>query len=295
LDVSLRDLLADIDGCEGMLVSPSVMAEPTRHGAADRLAQAVQFAAKQVVDVQRSRKVSATWGELQRATWQLALTARAVARREARRVSCALMSAVDLEQEGLLGLYDAALRFDPARGVRFSVYARWWVRAQILRTIQHTGAFRVSASALALNRMVQKVVVRDQQLGVERSMDAVGTEIGLSATRLRDVLAVRALSQASDGPEVDGMQTLAELPDPSAVSAEDFAASVDASRWLRRTMRTSLSERERHIVVRRNGLEGEAASMAEIGVELSLSTERVRQLEVQSRAVLRDVFARELG
>ena len=294
LEIALRRLLVGVVGCEGLLTAPESTREQTRHGAADQLARAVRFAAKSAPDRRVAEEVGAAWEELQRVTWRLAMSASSVARREARRVSNALLSAVDLEQEGMLGLYDAALRFDPARGVRFAVYARWWVRAQILRTLQRAGAFRVSASALALTRMVQKVMVRDQQLGVARTIGAVGAEIGLSESRLRDVLAVRALSQVNDGPEVDGLQTLAELPDPAAVSAEEVASSVDASAWLRRTMTASLSDRERHIVVRRHGLDGEPASMAEIGAELALSAERVRQLEVQSRAVLREVYAREL-
>jgi RNA polymerase sigma factor (sigma-70 family) len=79
------------------------------------------------------------WNEAETQHWNLAMSAERIARGEAKKLGGMLLSQEDLEQEGHIGLLRAARRFDPDLGIRFSTYARWWVRAQMTRAMETSG------------------------------------------------------------------------------------------------------------------------------------------------------------
>jgi len=81
------------------------------------------------------------WNEAETQHWNLAMSAERIARGEAKKLGGMLLSQEDLEQEGHIGLLRAARRFDPDLGIRFSTYARWWVRAQMTRVDQRCHPF----------------------------------------------------------------------------------------------------------------------------------------------------------
>ena len=86
-----------------------------------------------------SPTVEAARGKLAQADllrWTRAMSAKRVAHSEARKLACALMEIEDLRQHGYIGLLSAAERFDPSRDIRFSTYARWWVRAHVTRALE---------------------------------------------------------------------------------------------------------------------------------------------------------------
>ena len=138
-----RAAIAGIDPAEDILRRRPTRNERTRAGAIDRLVEAVAACEDEAkVDPEVRKYVNQAKGHLAEAEslrWELAMSARRIARGEARKLACSLLGEEDLEQEGFVGLLRAAKRFDPDRGIRFSTYARWWVRAQMTRALETTG------------------------------------------------------------------------------------------------------------------------------------------------------------
>ena len=144
-EMKTREVLAGIDSAEAILRARPKREERTRAGAIDRLEQAVlsvRSEARRTREpelVESANQASRHWDEAESLRWQLAMSARRIARGEARKLTCSLMAEEDLVQEGYIGLLRAARRYDPDRGIRFTTYARWWVRAQMTRALETAG------------------------------------------------------------------------------------------------------------------------------------------------------------
>lgn len=293
LESSLRDTLRTVPECRVLLDAVDAAAPASRSGFVALLGRVNELAQADSAPSGLVEQAGEEWREAQQLRWRLALSAGHVARREARRAASPRLSAEDLEQDGVLGLFGAATRFDPARGVRFAAYARWWVRAEINRSVQGSGAFRVSAASHALIRDARKVMQRDAHLDVPRPLVMVADELGVSLARLRDVLAASALRPVDDA-EPNRPAVVAALVDEASLSPEERSVLSDVNVRLRLAVDTVFAPRERMIMSRRFGLGTDVVSIADIAIGLSLSTERVRQLEQQCLAVLRELFARDL-
>lgn len=293
LEDDLRSTLGTVPACQELL-RQTVVGGRTRHDAVDRLGRAERLARGVSLDPILLARAAAEWDEAQALRWQLAMSAMRIVRREARRVPSHRVSVDDLEQEAVLGLFGAAERFDPDQGVRFAVYARWWVRAQITRSIQLGSVFQISASALELHRNARKVIASDEQEGLVRPVSELAAELGVGERRLTDVMAASALRAVEGASDDDTVSVIAELPDRDAPSPEDAVAASELAVRLRATIESTFALRERTILHRRYGLGTEAVSVAAIALDLSLSSERVRQLETQCVDALRGVFAREM-
>jgi RNA polymerase nonessential primary-like sigma factor len=291
LEDQLRDALLRVPACRSVLEAAGSTDRP---GLQDRMAEAHRLSKASCADAPLLAAIRVAAAELEKITWHLALSATRVARREARRVPCRDVTIEDLEQDGVLGLLHAARRFDVTRGVRFAVYARWWVRAQITKAIQRANAFQVSAAVFELHRNMQKLRVSDEKEGRKSTASEIASRLGIRPQRLREVMAMDALQPVEDSDEPNGPSAIAELRDNEGSSPEESAAATEVGDWLRRAIQTSLAARERLILEQRNGIDCEPVSAADLATTLALSTERVRQLEVQSRAVLCSLFAMEM-
>jgi RNA polymerase sigma-32 factor len=200
----------------------------------------------------------------------------------------------DLAGEGMLGLVEAARRFDPDRGVRLAAYAAWWIRAYMRRyTIFNRRIVRAPSSRhgrklLANLRRTQRELA--QASGERPDADAVATALGVG---VRDVEEMEAALSGRDipcGSDAEGraLDLPEDGPSPEAMVAdnEERERSVEVVRdALHR-----LSNRERHIVQERY-FGADSTSLASIGRGMGLSRERVRQLEHQAQAKLRDAIA----
>ena len=209
----------------------------------------------------------------------------------------------DLIQEGHVGLLEAAARFDPAREVRFSTYATWWIRASmqdyILRnwSIVRGGTSsaqkalffnlrrlraRLSRSSADQNSHVFAIIA--QAIGVSKS------DVELMDTRLSgpDVSLNAPIADADSPAQSQRMEFLVDttpLPDELVSNLIDSNRRVD---WLRDAM-TVLSDRELRIV-RARRLTDEAATLESLGDRLGISKERVRQIENKAMEKLRRVL-----
>jgi RNA polymerase sigma-32 factor len=204
----------------------------------------------------------------------------------------------DLVQEGAIGLMQAASRFDPERGIRFSTYASWWVRSAmqdyVLRnwSIVRTGTTAAQKSLFFnLRRLRAKI-----ESSSDGSLDDDGRAWIADALRvgLRDVETMEArLRQGDQSLNIvvgeNGEDEWQDFVADSRAGPEQIALALkDAetrSQWLADAL-TELSERERMIINERR-LREESVTLEELGKELGISKERVRQIEHKALQKLR--------
>jgi len=201
----------------------------------------------------------------------------------------------DLIQEAGLGLMKAADKFDPDRGVRFSTYAVWWIKASIQDYVMRnwsmvrTGSTSSQKSLFFNMRRVQAQLEREalgrgERLDQHQMHQLVATEVGVP---LRDVQMMDGRLSGSDfslnatqSADEEGREWIETIEDEGEQAAEVVEARHDRARlrnWLAEALST-LNERET-LIIRERQLRDRPRTLESLGQELGLSKERVRQLE----------------
>tara|TARA_R110002110_G_scaffold2233_29_gene10140 strand:+ start:1156 stop:2034 length:879 start_codon:yes stop_codon:yes gene_type:complete len=209
----------------------------------------------------------------------------------------------DLIQEAGLGLMKAADKFDPDRGVRFSTYAVWWIKASIQDHVMRnwsmvrTGSTSSQKSLFFNMRRVQARLEREatqagKKLDQHQLRQMISTEIGVP---LHDVEMMEGRLSGSDyslnatqSTEDEGREWIDALVDDSAQAAEQVEDSHDTVQlraWLLAAMK-DLNAREQFIV-RERKLRDQPRTLESLGDELKLSKERIRQLEAAAFVKMR--------
>ena len=212
----------------------------------------------------------------------------------------------DLVSEGNVGLMMAAARFEPARGVRFSTYASWWIRSSIqdyvLRnwSIVRTGTTSAQKSLFFnLRRLRAKINDTGDAVMTQENKDWVAEHLGVP---VKDVESMASRLSASDrslnAPMVndgDGQwQDL--LPDQAPIPEEEIMDKRDAHQrreWIADALR-ALNPRET-LIIRKRRLSENTMTLERLGEELGISKERVRQIEHQALGKLRKALERIVG
>jgi RNA polymerase primary sigma factor len=197
----------------------------------------------------------------------------------------------ELINEGNLGLIEAVSRFDPTRGVRFITYASWWIRQAILAAIAHHGqVFRLPPKLKhELYRFDSKVARLTQELGHRPSVDEISKGLGMEEQDVREMMEGTPTEISLDTPIGEGAEMRLEelIQDQSVTPVDELLIARSFEEQLQGLL-SQLDDKERVIIERRFGLgDREPQTLAEIGSDMKLSRERIRQIEERALGKLR--------
>lgn len=209
----------------------------------------------------------------------------------AKRYQAAGLPLLDLINEGNVGLIEAANRFDPNRGVRFTSYAVWWIRQAILHFLSRSGQpIRIAPKMANLLYRLSRLLEQRTDAGDSIDREKISKELGVSVHDIDIALGAMAGALSLDQPvSEESARLLRDMFEQTAIpSPETITFSKSLQTHLRKSLML-LSKTEREILYLRFGLTNDQSlTLREIGSKMGYSRERVRQIENQALQKLRE-------